>query len=193
MFSNVTAIPTPVQAVLELFEGPLSEVRFGDIDGAALRRLASEVEASAAELDAHQAALEALRKATTERLDQLLGQTQRALAYARIYAEGDEALTAQLAQINLSRPAKRQKGDAVTDSEVTPKSGARTARSRQAAPADAPAQAASDPEAGASSGSDMSLVSSSASVEADAATAPGRKGKRRDGVRASLDDTAVET
>ena len=45
----------------------------------------------------------------TERQDALLLLAQRALAYARVYAEHDEALTVQLARISLPRAAKPRK------------------------------------------------------------------------------------
>ena len=99
MFSHMKAIPLPIQKVLELFTTSLAEVRFADVDGPTLLRLATEVEAAAELLTAAQAALDAATPCRKQ--DALLQQTQRALAYARVYAENDEGLSAQLDAVGL--------------------------------------------------------------------------------------------
>jgi hypothetical protein len=107
----MTAISPPIQAVLDLFDGPLEEVRFADIDAATLRQLAGEVRTASSELEAQQALLSALQQALTERQDQLLLLAQRAVAYARVYAENDAELSARLAAISLPRAGKRQRAE----------------------------------------------------------------------------------
>lgn len=62
-------------------------------------------------LVAAQLALEAARRSLVERQEVLLQQVQRALAYARVYAEADEALSAQLEAVTLPRAAKRARTD----------------------------------------------------------------------------------
>jgi hypothetical protein len=99
------AIPAPVQAVIDLFADDLADVRFPDVDGAVLGRLASEVEAASSALAAAQAALDQAREALHQRQDALLHGAQRAVAYARVFAESNEALAARLGAIHLSRPA----------------------------------------------------------------------------------------
>jgi len=108
----MTSLPPPLQAVVALFRGPLHNVRFADIDAAGLTNLAAEAEAAAAELEAHEAKLVELRQALTQKQEALLGLSQQALAYARIYAEGDEALTAELNDIALPRATKPRKAPA---------------------------------------------------------------------------------
>ena len=105
----MTSLAQPVQAVVTLFEGPLAGVRFGDIDAAGLSKLAAEVTRAASELEQREAALTALRQELAQRQDALLALAQQALAYARIYAEGDEALLAQLTDIALPRATKARK------------------------------------------------------------------------------------
>ena len=105
----MTSLPAPVQAVLELFQGPLSDVRFADVDAAGLARLATEVEGAASAVAQQEAQLAELKQTLADRQDALLLLTQRAVAYARVYAEHDEALTAQLANIVLPRAAKPRK------------------------------------------------------------------------------------
>jgi hypothetical protein len=120
----MTLLSPPVQAVLELFQGPLADVRFADVDAAGLASVAAEVESAAAAVARQEAQLSELRQSLTERQDALLVLAQRALAYARVYAEHDEALTEQLARIALPRSAKPRKaastkteGDAVAQAE----------------------------------------------------------------------------
>jgi hypothetical protein len=103
----MSAIPLPVQTVLDLFETHLGDVRFGDVDAQSLARVAGEVRAAADVVAAAQAALESARVVLHERQEALLAQAQRGLAYARVYAEADAALSAQLEAVSLPRAARR--------------------------------------------------------------------------------------
>lgn len=114
----MTLLSPPVQAILELFQGPLAEVRFADVDAAGLASVAAEVESAAAEVARQEARLGELRQSLSERQDALLVLAQRALAYARVYAEHDEALTEQLARISLPRAAKPRKPSATKPESV---------------------------------------------------------------------------
>lgn len=105
------AVAAPVQAVLDLFETSLAEVRFGDIDAQSLARLAADVQAAAATVASAQSALEAARAALHERQEALLQQAQRALAHARVHAEADEALSARLEAIALPRSTRRARAE----------------------------------------------------------------------------------
>lgn len=193
MFSAMDAISPPIQAILEIFDGPLRELRFGDIDAPTLRRLASEVESSAAELEAQQAALNALRQTLSERQEQLLQQAQRALAYARVYAENDEALSAQLAAIHLPRGAKRAKAEAAPAAASSPT--ASDAPSDAARPGRKAGKAAvstveMEPATQGAHEDDASRDTASASEEREVAPSPARRGKRGRG--ASRDDVAMD-
>lgn len=108
----MTLLSPSVQAVLQLFQGPLADVRFADVDAAGLAQLAAEVEAAAATVARQEAQLSELRQSLTERQDALLVLAQRAVAYARVYAEHDEALTEQLSRIALPRAVKARKPSA---------------------------------------------------------------------------------
>src|SRR5580698_1629703 len=55
------AIPSPLQAILNLFATTLADVRFADLDAKTLASLASEVEAAAAVVESAEAALAAAR------------------------------------------------------------------------------------------------------------------------------------
>jgi hypothetical protein len=92
-------IPASLHAVLALFEGPLQGVRFPDVDAASLTQLAADVAHGVAAVRDAEQALIAARRAHDERLEALTAKAQRALAYARVFAEGDAELSAQLADL----------------------------------------------------------------------------------------------
>lgn len=102
-------ISPSVQAVIDLFQGPLADVRFADVDVTALANLARSADAAAADLAEHEARLSDLKQVLAERQEALLLLAQRGLAYARVYAEQDEALSEQLSRINLPKPSKPRK------------------------------------------------------------------------------------
>ncbi|MGH7435949.1 MAG: hypothetical protein ACRENE_09770 [Polyangiaceae bacterium] len=96
-----------VQALLELFATSLADVRFADVDGPSLARCAAEVEVAAQAEVVARLALDAAAAALQEKQEALLQRAQRALAYARVYAESDPALAASLESIGMPRAARR--------------------------------------------------------------------------------------
>jgi len=100
-------LPFPVQSLLEIFNNELADVRFGDMDAKGLADLAAEVEAAAHHVITAQAALDAAKAKLGEQQEAMLARAQRALAYARIYAETNEPLRARLDAIALPKPSKR--------------------------------------------------------------------------------------
>lgn len=143
----MTLLSPPVQAVLELFQGPLADVRFADVDAAGLAQLATEVEAAAATVAQQEAQLSELRRALTERQDALLLLAQRAVAYARVYAEQDEALTEQLSRIALPRAVKARKpGASKSESVEAASAEAASVSEPAAAPSTGPASTAAEPD-----------------------------------------------
>ena len=172
-------ISPSVQAVIDLFQGPLAEVRFADVDVSALANLARAAEAAAEELAQHEARVSELKQVLADRQEALLLLAQRGLAYARVYAEADEALTEQLSRINLPKPAKPRKPSsksasaepAVTEVSSTPGS-------------DAPAEPSAEQSLVAMPALDESVADEPARDESsvDEAAAPAKasaKGKRR--------------
>ena len=107
----MTTIAPPIQTVLDLFAAHLTDVRFGDLDAQSLARAASDVHAAGEVLAAAQLALDSARGTLQERQEVLLLQVQRALAYARVYAEADESLSARLDAVALPRGARRPRAD----------------------------------------------------------------------------------
>lgn len=113
----MSSLSSPLQAVIDVFSGPLDGVRFADIDGDGLAALATEVETLNSEVELHEARLAELREALAQKQESLLALAQQALAYARIYAESDEALSATLNEIALPRAAKPRKASPKATSE----------------------------------------------------------------------------
>lgn len=102
-----SAIPAPIQTLLDLFTTSLAEVRFADVDGQTLGRCAAEVESAAEAVASAQATLDAARETLQVKQETLLQRAQSALAYARVYADGDEALGSQLDGVSLPRSSRR--------------------------------------------------------------------------------------
>ena len=106
-----SAIPAPIQMLLDLFTSSLADVRFADVDGQTLGRCAAEAESAAESVAAAQAALDVARETLRLKQDVLLLRAQSALAYARVYAEGDDALSAQLDSVSLPRSTRRPRAE----------------------------------------------------------------------------------
>ncbi|HSO34096.1 MAG TPA: hypothetical protein VLT33_16290 [Labilithrix sp.] len=125
----MTDLPPLTSHLLDLFQGPLRDVRFPDADG---ERLGAAVEAATAAGDAvarAEAAVEAARSVLADKQRIVAQETDRALAYARVYAA--------------DRPDLRAAIDAVTARPTTAKRGPGRPRKVTAAPAiDAEASAA---------------------------------------------------
>jgi hypothetical protein len=133
-------IPIPIQSLLDLFTTALADVRFGDVDGQTLARVVADVEAAVAVVSSAEATLASAREALQERQEALLQQAQRALAYARVYAESDEALTERLSTITLPRGTRkaRASGDALVlspDPEPAPRPRGRPRKQHPSEPA----------------------------------------------------------
>jgi hypothetical protein len=96
-------IPTAVKELLALFDGPLADVRFPDVDGATLREQVASVDAAVKDVEAAAAAWAEAKRTVDARLETLLQKAQRTLAYARVYAEDKPELDAQLAALILPK------------------------------------------------------------------------------------------
>lgn len=105
-------IPDAVRAVLALFEGPLAEVRFPQVDGETLAEQVAVVEQRRVELQRALETVQAARAALEREQQTLLDQARRAHAYASVFAVGNAALTEQLVEISFdgraAAPAKKR-------------------------------------------------------------------------------------
>jgi hypothetical protein len=124
---------TPAQrALLEVFARELSGVKFPDVDAAVLKEAAERVKEKAQAVERAREALEEARRVLAEGQEALRQKGQRALAYARVYAEDDAELSAKLEAIHLARPARKE--EAAQGEESAPKRRGRPPRSRPSAP-----------------------------------------------------------
>jgi hypothetical protein len=100
-------IPSAVQEVVDLFATELASLKFGDLEPTSLVAAAEEVKAVTADVMRAEAALESTRAVLAEKKDALLHKAQRALAYARVYAENQPALASRLERVALPRSPRR--------------------------------------------------------------------------------------
>ena len=107
-------LPDPLRAVLDLFAGPLADVQFPDLDRARLEASRAAVEERRSQLQLALEQVQAAREQLELAQQELGNQARRAHAYATIYAEGDAALSEQLASIKLETrrlaPKKKKRG-----------------------------------------------------------------------------------
>jgi hypothetical protein len=100
-------IPSAVQEVVDLFASEFASLQFGDLEPTALAAASAEVATIAADVIRAEAALENARALLAEKRDALLQNAQRALAYARVYAENRPELSSRLERIALPRTPRR--------------------------------------------------------------------------------------
>jgi hypothetical protein len=100
-------ISGPVHQVLELFETELASVKFADLEADVLARAAEQTMVAAQAVAQAEATLETARAALADKQEVLAQKAQRALAYARVYAEDDAALSSRIDAIALSRSTRR--------------------------------------------------------------------------------------
>ncbi|RKG56156.1 hypothetical protein D7X30_24435 [Corallococcus sp. AB011P] len=101
------SISPALRALLELFATDLADVKFPDVDTAVLGESAAHVREKAEAVARVQAALDAARQELNESQESLLQKGQRALAYAKVFAEDDAELGAKLEAIHLPRPVRK--------------------------------------------------------------------------------------
>jgi hypothetical protein len=99
-------VSEPVAALIDVFGANAAALCFPEVDHAALEALAAELRQAAVEVERQERALHQARQALDERRDALRARAERGLAYARIYAEDDEALREQLEGIDLGGNAQ---------------------------------------------------------------------------------------
>lgn len=130
--STAVALDSPIspalQAVLELFDTELLALKFPDVDQAVLREAAARVMTQAEAVAAAEQALATAREGLGDAQEALLGKCQRALAYARVYAEEDRELSRRLESINLPRPRAKAAPTSPFDT-AEPRPGRRARRS----------------------------------------------------------------
>jgi hypothetical protein len=125
-----SALDPAIVDLLSLFAGPLSDVRFPGIDHATLSELASEVERAQTEVEQARALLASSVAQLEARRLELHARAQRAKAYARVYAEGNAALQAELDRVVLPKPGPQSA--ALRQADAEPKKRGRPRKVREA-------------------------------------------------------------
>lgn len=101
-------LPPTTKGLLDLFHGPLRDVRFPDADVERLE-LAIVAARDAAVAVAHaEASLAAAREALADKERGIRAETERALAYVRVYATERPELRASLEAMTARAPAARR-------------------------------------------------------------------------------------
>ena len=102
-------IPSDIQSLLEIFEASLAEVRFPDVDLGTLRALVADVEARATEVARLDEQVRVARQALDDAQGELRKAARRGLAYARVYAEDNPALSGALEGVSLDDARRRER------------------------------------------------------------------------------------
>jgi hypothetical protein len=92
----------PVKEVIALFNTELESVTFPELSATILNNFVEQVKNKATELQELQAKVLNAKEALEASQNELFQKATRALAYAKVYAEGKEDLSEKLATINLS-------------------------------------------------------------------------------------------
>ncbi len=100
-------IPASVNQLAEIFAGPLAEVTFPDVSKDVLDEACQTVRDQHAEVARLTQELDEAHQAMEAKQEDLVKLANRALAYAKIYAESDESLKEQLSGISLGGGAKK--------------------------------------------------------------------------------------
>lgn len=117
--SAVSPVSPHARAVLALFDDDLARVAFPDVDATLLAAALHAVEATAESVLAAEASLASARSALGDAAERLERMVDRAVAYARVFADGNTALATRLTDLpprgrstsdDLVSPAPRRRG-----------------------------------------------------------------------------------
>ena len=109
-------IAEPVRELLTLFKEQFSAISFPDVSYAILEESARKVSLSAAKLEEVRMQIEAAEEALSSGTEELQLKCSKALAYAKVYAEGNDELMERLAAIQLGKAGKAPKRGAAGES-----------------------------------------------------------------------------
>ena len=116
----------PIDSLLHLFQTELAGVQFPGVDATVLDAAAARIGAASDDVRRAEPALDAARAALTAAQDDAVQKAQRALAYARVYAQDDAELLARLDAVALAAgpasppPAAPRRRGRPPKSAVTP-------------------------------------------------------------------------
>jgi hypothetical protein len=97
------SIPAFAREVIALYTEAMPEVRFPDLDLQVLESTAAELRAALLCVERATAELEAARTAAQQHGELLEARAERALSYARVFAEGDALLSERIVALGRSK------------------------------------------------------------------------------------------
>jgi hypothetical protein len=97
------SVPAFAQEVIGLYSDAMPEVRFPDVDLEVLESTAAELRDALLSVERATAELEAARTAAQRHGELLEARVERALSYARVFAQGDGPLSERIAAIERSK------------------------------------------------------------------------------------------
>ncbi len=124
-------VPEPVHELIKVFKEKLPSVAFPDVSLQIIEALAEEVRSAENAVRENRARLEEAERKFTVETGELMQKCARGLAYAKVYAEGQEELMKRLSSISFgksSRASKRQPAER-TEAEDEPSPRERKKRS----------------------------------------------------------------
>lgn len=107
---NEELIAPSVKETIALFNQELSSVTFPDINQQVLESLVEQVMKNASALEEANALAQAAKETLESSQNELVQKCSRAIAYAKVYAEGNDELLDKLLNINFGkapRPSKK--------------------------------------------------------------------------------------
>lgn len=110
-------VPVGVTQVLDLFKGPLSKISFPDVSSKTLEAACDDLRASDAAVQDAFAALEQAQARLAQEQAQLQRLAERGLAYARVFAQEDDALLEQLNGVELGKKPRKPKAKMIPKAE----------------------------------------------------------------------------
>jgi hypothetical protein len=102
-------ISPSILELLAVFKTDLSSVSFPDVNLEVLDNLEQKVKSGAKELQDALNRADSMREALEAAQNELLSKAQRAMAYAKVFAEGNEALLEKLSGISLGKTRSPKK------------------------------------------------------------------------------------
>ena len=102
-------LPDQVARVVEIFQEDLQGVAFPDVSTETLEQASTLVGERAAEVESLRKRVSAAQAELTAAKAVLEQLAKRGLAYAKVYAHGNDALTEKLARVHVAEPPRRKK------------------------------------------------------------------------------------
>jgi hypothetical protein len=106
---NEDPISPSIQELLTVFKNDLAKVAFPDVSLETLESLAQKVRTGAKELEEALKRAETIRESLEAGQNDLMAKAMRGLAYAKVFAEGNDALLEKLGKINLGKTSRAPK------------------------------------------------------------------------------------